>query len=233
MKSRFYGLLKYLALSLTLFVHAQSANAVPIEVEYNDATASLELIGTAINIDGTTTYTIEYVFDFTGWDVSGTCASDDDTCGAERATHLLAVHFSFGGSESPDATLISVTPSTVGGVSLTDTVANSGGCAANGGSNNVCAEINDPWLAPIFDTTGAGNTYTFQFEVTYSDTFVVDIEDANIRAAFSECTDADNCTDAGLMSLRTKVPEPGTLGLLGLGLIGIGLQRRRRRHNSA
>ena len=32
------------------------------------------------------------------------------------------------------------------------------------------------------------------------------------------------------VSLVKKVPEPGTLGLLGLGLLGIGLGRRRARH---
>jgi hypothetical protein len=204
------------------------AQADPIAVEFNDATASLELVSTTNNVDGTVTYRIEYVFDFTNWDVTGTCADGDDTCGAERATNLNSVHFSFGGNEDPNGDLVSVTPTAVGDWEVFNTVASAAGCG-NGGSNNVCAVADDPWLAPIFDGSGIGIVYTFQFDVTYSSGFTVDIEDAAIRANFTDC-DGQECDNAGLMSLRTstKVPEPGTLALLGIGLLGMGLTRRRK-----
>ena len=210
-----------------LFAYMNLAHAVPVTVEFNEATASLELTGTTDNEDGTVTYAITYVYDFTDWDAPGTCADDDETCGAERATHLNAIDFGFGGSENPDADLLSVDP--VGTWNLFDVVANANGCDG-GGTNSICAEANTPYMAPIFDGDGNGIIYTFQFAVTYSSDFVLDIDDAAIRANFTLC-EGTECVNAGLMSLRTgtKVPEPGTLALLGIGLLGMGLTRRRKK----
>jgi len=204
------------------------AHAGPVAVEFNEATASLELTDTVDHGD-TVTYTIAYVFDFRDWNPPETCADDDETCGAERATHLNAIHFSFGGSETPDAALISVSPTNTGDWGLFDTVATAAGCSLRGGHNNVCAQAKQPYLAPIF-TGGVGNIYTFEFDVTYSSGFVLDINDAGIRASFTECS-VNECGTAGLMSLRTgtSVPEPGTLALLGIGLLGMGLTRLRKK----
>lgn len=47
--------------------------------------------------------------------------------------------------------------------------------------------------------------------------------DEGIFAPFSHDARTDCCT-------TTKVPEPGTLGLLGLGLIGVAVQRRRQKY---
>jgi len=68
------------------------------------------------------------------------------------------------------------------------------------------------------------NWTVFSFHVTASsDTTTVTFGDlsSNSRETYGVYLDA--------VSLVSKVPEPGTLGLLGLGLFGLGMSRRLRR----
>ncbi len=135
-----------------------------------------------------------------------------------RAGHLGAIDFSFGGSENPNAVLVSTTaPGTWTGF---DVVANANGCSG-GGRNSVCLEVGSPGLVP------PDGTYQWVFDVTFED-FDPNIEDAAVRAWFLDCMRGEVCRNAGLMSLRTTgVPEPGTLGLLGASLLLLGFSRRR------
>ena len=122
--------------------------------------------------------------------------------------------------ENPDVVL-SANPS--GNWTLFDVVANANGCDG-GGRNSICAMV-DP-----LHTLSVTSSETFQwvFDVTY-ESYVPTDEDAAIRAWFVQCLDAYECGNAGLMSLRTSVPEPGTLGMLGVGLVLLGVARRRPR----
>ena len=201
---------------IAVFGLSNTANAVP--VVFNGATADLSITGSAMNPDGSTTYQVDFSFNFAGWDTS--CDPSGDECGAQRATNLGAIDFSFGGPENPEVDLLSTTAS--GSWSESDGVANANGCSG-GGRNSVCAEVTNPHLIP---TSG---TYRWVFAVTFED-YVPDDRDAAIRAWFVQCYDDYECDNAGLMSLRTTgVPEPATLGMLGTSLLLLGFSRRRRK----
>ena len=206
---------------------APIANAVP--VEFNGATADLSIVDSTDNTDGTTTYRIVYTFDFAGWDPTNCVDTSDDgmdSCGAERATHLGAIDFGFGGPENPDAVLVSDQTTAPGSWVLFDVVANANGCDG-GGRNSICA-LADPLYSV---DVNSGNSYQWVFDVTY-DRYVPNDEDAAIRAWFVQCSEGAggvSCENAGLMSLRTSVHEPGTLGMLGAGLLLLGMSRRRKR----
>ena len=206
---------------IAVFGLSNTANAVP--VVFNRATADLSITGSTTNPDGSTTYTVVFTFDFTSWDASSCVDSDGDdmdSCGAENATNLGAIDFSFGGPENPEDVLISTTAD--GNWETFDEVANANGCDG-GGHNSICAEVGNPSLVAI------GGTYEWVFHVTFED-YVPDIQDAAVRASFAECFDFNECGGAGLMSLRTtNVPEPATLGMLGTSLLLLGFSRRRRK----
>ena len=205
-----------------------SAHALP--VEFNGASADVTIVSSTDNGDGTTTYRVVYTFDFSGWDPSSCVDTSDDgmdSCGAENATHLGAIDFSFGGPENPDAVLVSTNAS--GDWILFDEVANANGCDG-GGRNSVCS-LADPLYSV---NVNSGGTYQWVFDVTYTD--YVPTDSAALRAWFVECSEGAggvDCDNAGLMSLRASVPEPGTLGMLGAGLLLLGMSRRRRRASAS
>lgn len=218
--------LKRLIALATLFCVTPIAYALP--VEFNGASADLSIVGSTDNADGTTTYRIVYTFDFSGWDPSSCLDTSDDgydNCGAVNATHLGAIDFSFGGPENPDAVLVADMTTAPGSWLIFDEVANANGCDG-GGRNSVCA-LADPLYSVDVNSDA---TYQWVFDVTYT-RYTPSDEDVAVRAWFVQCAEGAggvSCENAGLMSLRSSVPEPGTLGMLGAGLLLLGMSRRRK-----
>lgn len=109
---------------------------------------------------------------------------------------------------------------------------NSNGCTGGSGSF-VCLD-----LSPDLATTG--NSYSWTFNVTFDsalDAADMDATGNALRARFADSAglfdDLMSCkagtTYGGcVVEDNTEVPLPGTLGLLGLGLAGLGAVRRKK-----
>lgn len=211
---------RFSAVVATILIAFLASPAYAVTVMFNNAYADLTVTGSMTNADGSTTYYVTYTFDFSTWDADN-CLDDSDDgydrCGAARATHLGAIDFGFGGPENPEQELLSTNASGVW--STVDVGANANGCSG-GGRNAVCTQVDDPSMVAV------EGMYVWDFAVTY-DRYSPDADDFRIRAWFVECVEYEGCENAGLMSLRSGVPEPGTLGLLGAALLLVGFSRRR------
>jgi hypothetical protein len=121
---------------------------------------------------------------------------------AASATGSLATSASF----AVGADLIHTSFCTSGG----DLVPPSGRCVENEVANSILAQYNHP-----IDGFGYRSVAYYQ-------------QSPNVWLAFFDDSGASNDDNHDDMIVRiTYVPEPGTLALLGLGLVGFGLARRR------
>jgi len=216
---------KCLFFSLVFFLFSAPALADPIftcgsSSLCNGATYALTLDGSVGNV-----YTISLWINTTGYNGNST--------DFVRAVSFVAAEGS--GNTYTSVALLSA-PGGDANWSATHSELNANGCAGGTNDNLVCAEalatLNYGFGFPVFDSGGNGQILRWQFEVALGagETFspLSHIKYEYVANVLDGQDDFKKVGDLGSwdITIQTMVPEPASLLLLGLGLLGLGVRRR-------
>jgi hypothetical protein len=201
-----------LACLLALLLSA-AANATPIGPSCGTcqgAIYELSYGGAPVATTATTeTWQITYTIDTTGYNGGG--------------THLFNVALKVS-ANLLDADLISA-PGGVGNWVERLGGLNANGCMGSGTNGFDCVRVTSIGVSPV--VPGGTYTWVFELEVETGGLFV-EVDQASIKARYVD----DNGDKVGDIvsegTTLTLVPEPTTLGLLALGVLGLGFARSRR-----
>lgn len=97
----------------------------------------------------------------------------------------------------------------------------SGRFALDNWSNNLILNLNNTGISLAFDPAGSDFTQWHQFVINSG--FVVGLNTINFYVI-----NAAGDVNGNPSGLRVEIPEPGTLALVGLALLGFGAARRRK-----
>jgi hypothetical protein len=210
---------KIAAAAVALLAGAQIAQATP--VNYFGATFNLSIndIGMPGGI-----YEVKYTADFSAFTNS------------LAQPFIDSIAWKHAGADVSWVTLTS-DPGT-GWISFEDSTVNAGGCSTSGGMTWACAQ---DFSTPFVPTSGL---LTWVFQATFSGGSLAstDTTGDSIKARFVNASGAkqgallsctlndstdDNCTvDREVPPPPVQVPEPATLAMFGLGLLGFGFRRK-------
>jgi hypothetical protein len=197
-----------LAASLVLAGGMFAGQAMAASIDFFGATFDLQL-----GSGSGDTWDVIYSADFTNFNA---------THDGKNSAYLTHINWNWSGYT---VTVNNVTPES-GPYSYGNL--NSNGCGGGSGSF-VCLDL-DP------DLLTTGNSYAWTFNVTFDKALAeadMDSTGNALRARFADSTgrfdDLMSCQAGRTYErcTRNEVPVPGTLGLLGLGLIGLGMARRK------